>query len=89
MENQNYKNENIERTYLKNIQKNQFLKVKNSLLELEKDFIKLKDRELKDREIKIKREIGELFFKPITLSIDNMDRFEKTEMRKIRLIKNT
>ena len=89
MENQNYKNENIERTYLKNIQKNQFLKVKNSLLELEKDFIKLKDRELKDREIKIKREIGELFFKPITVSIDNMDRFEKTEMRKIRLIKNT
>ena len=49
----------------------------------------MKDRELKDREIKIKREIGELFFKPITVSIDNMDRFEKTEMRKIRLIKNT
>ena len=28
------------------------LKVKNSLLELEKDFIELKDRELKDREVK-------------------------------------
>ena len=33
MENSNYKNENIERKYLKNIQKYQFLKFKNSLLE--------------------------------------------------------
>ena len=30
--------------YLKNIINNQFLKVKNSLIELEKDFIELKDR---------------------------------------------
>ena len=30
--------------------------VKNSLLELEKDFIELNDIELKDRETKIKRE---------------------------------
>ena len=43
------------------MQKNQFLKVKNSLLKLEKDFIDLKDIELKHREIKIKREIEELF----------------------------
>ena len=43
------------------MRKNQFLKVKNSLLELEKDFIELKDRELRDRELKIKREIEELF----------------------------
>ena len=35
--------------------KNQFLKVKNNLIELEKDFIELQDRELKDREVKIKR----------------------------------
>ena len=34
---------------------NQFLKVRNSLLELEKDFMELTDRELKDREEKIKR----------------------------------
>ena len=34
MENPNYKNENIERKYLKNLQKNQFLKLKNILLEL-------------------------------------------------------
>ena len=44
MENLNYKQENMERKYLKNIRKNQFLKIKISLLELEKDFIKLKDR---------------------------------------------
>ena len=31
MENLNYKNENIERKYLNNMRKNQFLKVKNSL----------------------------------------------------------
>ena len=57
MENPNCKSETIERKYSKIIWKNQFLKVKNSLLELEKDFIELKDRELKDREVKVKREI--------------------------------
>ena len=40
------KNENIERKHLNIMQKNQFLKVKISLLELEKDFIDLKDREI-------------------------------------------
>ena len=76
-------NENIERKLLKSICKNQFLKVKNSLLELEKDFIELKDRELKDREVNIKIEIEELFFKPIVVSIDDMERFGKKEMKKI------
>ena len=33
MENSNYKTENIETKYLNNMQKNQFLKIKNSLLE--------------------------------------------------------
>ena len=88
MENLNYKNENIERKYLKNMWKNQFLKVKNSLLELEKYFIKVKEKELKDREEKIKREIGELFFKPIIVPIDDMDNSEQKEMKKIRPIKN-
>ena len=41
----------------KNAKEPIFLKVKNSLLELEKDFIQLKDIELKDIEVKIKREI--------------------------------
>ena len=62
--------------------------VKTSLLELEKEFIELKDRELKDREIKIKREMEELFFKPIMVLIDDIDKFERKEMKKIRPIKN-
>ena len=57
IENLNYKSENIEKKYVNNMQKNQFLKVKNSLLELEKYFIELKNSELKDREVKVKREI--------------------------------
>ena len=57
MENLNHRNENTEGKYLKNMGKNQFVNVKNSLLELGKDFIELKDRELKDRDTKIKREI--------------------------------
>ena len=36
------------------MRKNQLFKVKNNLLELEKYFIELKDRGLKDREVKIK-----------------------------------
>ena len=50
--------------------KNQLLKVKNSLWELEKEFIQLKDRELKDREVKIKRDIQELFLKMIWISLN-------------------
>ena len=41
MENQDYKNENIERKYLKNMQNSRFSKVKNSLLELETDFMRI------------------------------------------------
>ena len=59
------------------MQKNQFLKVKNRLLELQKDFRELKDIELKDREVKIKREVEERFFKPIIVSIDDIDSFSK------------
>ena len=44
---------------------------------------------MKDREIKIKRDIKELFFKPIIVSIDDMDRFGKKEMKKISPVKNT
>ena len=89
MENPDYKNEKIELKYLTEIRENQFLKVKNSLLELEKGFIELKDKELKDREVKVKREILELFSKPIIVSTDEMDKFEQQEMKKIRPIKNT
>ena len=44
-----YKNENIETKYLNNTRRNRFLKVRNSRLEQENDFIGLKDTELKDR----------------------------------------
>ena len=82
MENLNYKNKNIDRKYLKNMQNNQYLKVKNSLLELKKDFIELKDRELKDREVKMKSEIEELFFKLIVVSLDDIDKFEQKKKKK-------
>ena len=49
MENLDYENKNIERRYLENTRNYQLLKIKNSLLELEKDFIGLMNRELKDR----------------------------------------
>ena len=58
------------------MQKNQFLKVKDSLLELEKYFI-----ELKDREVNIKREIEEWFFKPVIVSIDEIS-LNKNKWRK-------
>ena len=66
---------------------NQFWKVKNSLLELEKDFKGLKNKVLKDREEKIKRETEQLFYKPITVSKNDTDKFEEQEMKKIRAIK--
>ena len=84
MQNLDYKNENIDKKYLENMRNNQFLKVKNSLLELEKKFKVLKDRELKDREERIKRKIEELFFKSIMVSKDDMDKFEEQEMKKIK-----
>ena len=63
---------------------NQFLMVKNSVLELKKDFIDLKDGESKDREVAIKREIEELFFKTMIMSIYDMDKFEQKEMKKTK-----
>ena len=54
---QDCKNEDTEMKYFKNIQKKpRILKVTNSLLELDMYFEKLKDRELKTR-----RKIAELF----------------------------
>ena len=74
----------------KNMWKNQFLKVKNIILELEKDFMELKDRELKDGEEAIlKIEIEELFYKLIVVFKDDMDKFKEQEMKKIRPIKKT
>ena len=79
MKDLNYKNENTEIKYLNNVRENRFLKLKNNLLDL-KDFIELKDRESKDREVKIQRKIEELFFKQITASIYDKDRFEQKDI---------
>ena len=49
--------------------------MKHSLLELEKDFIELKDSELND----IKW--------PIIVSIDGVDKFEQKQMKKINQVK--
>ena len=62
----NYKNENTETKYLNDDRKNRTLKEKNSLLELEKAFKELRERErerqLKDKEWKgNRREIEEVF----------------------------
>ena len=82
MKNRTIKMKVLREKYLKDMLRNQFLKVKNIISELEKDFIELNDVELKDRETKIKREIEKLFFKPNNITIDDMDRFEKIEMKK-------
>ena len=45
--------------------------------------------ELKDGEIKVKRQIEDLLFKPIFISINDINRFKKIEMKKIRSVKGT
>ena len=54
----------------------------NKFLGSEKDFMEPKDKELKDREEKIKRGTEELFFKLIVVSEDDMNKFEEQEMKK-------
>ena len=49
----------------------------------------MKDSELKDRNVKIKRDKEELFLKLITVSVDDMDKFEQKEIKKIKPIRNT
>ena len=68
---------------------NQFLRMKNSLLDLENFFTELKGIELKDRKDKIKKEIEKLFNKSIIVSKNDIDKFEEQEMKKVRpMIKN-
>ena len=43
---------------------------------------------MKEREIKIKREIEVLFFKQIFVPIEDMNKFEKKK-KKVRSVKNT
>ena len=44
---------------------------------------------MKRQEVKIKKEIEQLVFKPIIVSIGYMDKFEEKEMKKIIPIKKT
>ena len=37
----------------------------------------MKDRELKDKKVNIKRKIADIFLKLITESVDDMDKFEQ------------
>lgn len=67
----NYKNKHTEMKYLSNIWKNRILKVTGSLLELETNFKKPKDRELKVRETANRKEVKKLFFKIINVSIED------------------
>ena len=66
---------------------NQFVKVKNSFLELEKGFKELKDKELKDRKEKIKGETEKIFHQSIVVSKYNLNMCEEQEMRKIKPVK--
>ena len=68
------------------MRKNQFLKVKNSLLELKIFFFELKDRKLKNREVKIKWKIQELFLKPIIVSADVMDKYERKKWDQLKTL---
>ena len=60
---------------LNDIWNNQILKIKNNLLELEQYFTELRDRELKETEVKIKGEIEEWIVKLISLSVDVIEKF--------------
>ena len=51
--------------------------------------MELKDIELKDREVKTKRERKELFLKSIIVSVNDMNIFQLKEMKKIKPIKST
>ena len=68
IENLDNKNENIGRKY----SKEPIFKGKGQPFKIRKKFI-----ELKDREVKIQKEIEELCFNPTSVSIDDMDQSEK------------
>ena len=82
MENLNYKNESVEKNFVKKYAKGPIFKeytIKNKeySFRITKYFIELKGRELKDRKVTIKRGIKELLFKPIIVSIDDMNKSKK------------
>ena len=75
---------------LNNVWKNRILKIKSTLLELEKCFKELKKKELNNRATKFRKETEELFFKTINISIDDKDNIEgKEKMKKRPFAKST
>lgn len=84
----NYLSEKIERKYLSNMRKNKLLRVKNRLFKLKRYFMEIKDSKLTDRQVILKQEIAESFFKPITETIGDIDKFEQKELEKERHIIN-
>ena len=77
LKNQKRKNKNTSAKDLNKKKKYRIVQVKNILLKLEKGFNKLKDRKLRDKEIKIRNKIGKLFFNPTNESIDEMEMIKK------------
>ena len=61
------------------------MKKNNSLLELDKYFKELENRESSERETKIRNDIEEQFFKPINVPMDGIDQFEEKRMLKKRM----
>ena len=61
------------------MQKNQFFKGKEQTFRITKRFYIIGRQRMRDREGKIKREIEELFFKPIIVSINDVDKFEEKD----------
>ena len=61
------------------MQKNQFFKGKEQTFTITKRFYIIGRQRMRDREGKIKREMEELFFKPIIVSINDVDKFEEKD----------
>ena len=68
----------LRKKYLQPMQNNYFFKVKKQ------SFPVKKRQRLKDREEKVKRETEKLFYEPIIVSKDNMEKLKEQEMKKIK-----
>ena len=69
---QKYKIQHTVVEYLKNIWRNRILSFKNNLEKSKKDF-----RELKYRDMKIKKDIEDISTKPMNISSEDMYKFEE------------
>ena len=80
-----HKNEYIELEQSNNTQKPPEFSRLRIAFQNQKIILKeLNNRELRDRELKLRKEIEELFFKPTNVSSDEMYNFEEKEIMKSR-----